>query len=117
MVAAVSVTLFTLFLLLLVAEVSRESLHVDKEVMPNHRPTDSSEGTDMTAGGLDGPPTALELRLAMKVAEQAERIYTEKWSSCMHDFPKSAGHYDPFPGLPVAYHECQDCGWVEGCAA
>lgn len=122
MVAAVSL-LMTALLLFMAAEVCREALHVDKEVMPHTRP-ESVRRTlharpDMTAGGPDGPPTALELRLVERLAAPApERTYIERWSTCQHDFPRGLHYFPPAPALDLAgFRECRDCGWAEGCAA
>lgn len=69
------------------------------------------------AGAPAADLTALEQRWAAQAAVEQPHEYKEP-RTCMHDFPRSASHFDPYPGEPgLFYHECRDCGWTEGFAA
>lgn len=57
-------------------------------------------------------PSELELRLEARVLEdlKPERIYRERWSSCVHAF-KRLGEIGA-----ALLDECEDCGLVVGVA-
>lgn len=56
-------------------------------------------------------PTALEERLASKIAEAGPRVYHENWAYCPpHYFLKP----EVRPDLRVTLQECRECGILEG---